>query len=362
MKGVLLLFVMASDRTKTIRWGILGTGKIANDFCNVLRRNSNAEIVAIGSRSWESAKSFARRLDIQQATIYDSDDAFARDDAIDIVYIATPSSRHVEDSLRCLKAGRHVLCEKSMAYDAEQTAAVLSTARDKNCFFLHGVWSRFFPAMHQIRSLIESGVIGDVYSAHASFCQNEGAGSCSAMAETGIYCVQFLTFIFAGRDATVKGVAYVADHDGSSGFDSHTAATLAFQGGGIGTFECSLRHASARDAIICGTQGVIRVKYPFWCPTSISVQVMNGEASQTWSKEEVINFPLPKNAEQGKEHFNFINSRGLAYEVDAVHRCLSRGHLEAEEFDSTECMRVMRLVSEVRQGMCNAGSFNDGET
>lgn len=100
--------------------------------------------------------------------------------------MATPSLCHVEHSLLCLEAGKAVLCEKAMAQSAEEVAAVHAKAAANGLFFLHGVWSRFFPAMAAIRDLIDQGAIGDVRSAHASFCQNDGAGSCSAVLETGV--------------------------------------------------------------------------------------------------------------------------------------------------------------------------------
>ena len=166
------------------------------------------------------------------ACAHGSYEALVADPAVDVVYVATPSTRHVSDSLLCLRAGKAVLCEKSMAPTAAEAAEVLALARERGLFFLHGVWSRFFPAMRALRELLSSGAlldapepiptylrhssdtllrhssetppthlrdtsdtpprllrapssgaIGDVTSAHVSFCQNDGAGSCSALAE-----------------------------------------------------------------------------------------------------------------------------------------------------------------------------------
>ena len=81
-----------------------------------------------------------------------------------------------------------MLCEKSMAPSAAEAERVLDYARRQRLFFCHGVWSRFFPAMAEIREVIESGAIGEVRSVHCSFCQADGAGACSATLETGVYC------------------------------------------------------------------------------------------------------------------------------------------------------------------------------
>lgn len=267
------------------------------------------------------------------------------------MYIATPSLRHVEDSLACLRAGRAVLCEKSMAPTAEEAEQVLALARERKLFFCHGVWSRFFPVMTKLREVIDSGVIGEVCSAHASFCQADGAGSCSATLETGIYCAQFLLWAFGGERAEaprVSGVTYDLHPD--SGLDQHVCALLHFGGGdgaprGVGTLECSLRHPSPRAATICGTKGVIRVAYPFWCPTSFTVQTMTGVSSQTWSDETEHSVPLPAGI---RGDFNFVNSQGLAYEAAEATRCVRAGELEPAAFDSEACLKVMRVISEVR--------------
>jgi dihydrodiol dehydrogenase / D-xylose 1-dehydrogenase (NADP) len=237
-----------------IRWGIMGTGAIASDFTRVLKQLPEAEVAAVGSRTAERAAEFASACELDgDVTLHASYEALVADDSLDIVYVATPSLRHVDDSLACLEAGRAVLCEKSMAPSAEEAERVLEKARRRNLFFCHGVWSRFFPAMAGIRKAIESGAIGEVRSVHCSFCQADGAGSCSATLETGIYCAQFALWAFGGAAPRVAGVTYQLHPE--SGLDTHVCALLAFPCGGTATLECSLGHPSPREATICGTKG-----------------------------------------------------------------------------------------------------------
>ncbi|KAL7551555.1 hypothetical protein ACHAWF_014740, partial [Thalassiosira exigua] len=181
---------MAESTPRNVRWAILGTGSIANDMVQILKQLPRTEVLAVGSRSVEGAKRFGDRWGIPRQ--YGSYEEAASDKDVDVCYIATPSLRHPQDSLLAMKNGKAVLCEKSMAPDAKIAREVLDAAKNSNLLFVHGVWSRFFPAMKKIRQIIESGEIGTVRSARASFCQNDGAGSCSALLETGIYCAQFL--------------------------------------------------------------------------------------------------------------------------------------------------------------------------
>ena len=135
---------------KPIRWGVMGTGAIASDFTQVLQQLEATEVVAVGSRTQASADRFGAKFEIPRR--HGSYEALAADPSIDVVYVATPSLRHVDDCLLALRHGKHVLCEKSMAPGADDAAKVLAEAKARGCFFLHGVWSRFFPAMVRARA------------------------------------------------------------------------------------------------------------------------------------------------------------------------------------------------------------------
>jgi dihydrodiol dehydrogenase / D-xylose 1-dehydrogenase (NADP) len=258
---------MSDPTLRTVRWAILGTGSIANDMVQILKQLPKTEVIAVGSRSAEGAKKFGDRWGIPHQ--YGSYEEAASDTDVDVCYIATPSMRHPQDCLLAIRCGKAVLCEKCMAPDDIVAKEVLDAARASNVLFVHGVWSRFFPAMKKIRDIIDSGEIGMVRSARASFCQNDGAGSCSALLETGIYCAQFLQWALDGTDTTydttgpvVRGACQVLHEE--SGLDEHVSALIEFPGEKIGSFECSLAHCSSRSATIYGSEGVIDVPFPFW--------------------------------------------------------------------------------------------------
>lgn len=105
-----------------IRWGILGTGAIAQAFAQGLKALPDAQLVAIGSRSLKTAQEFATALDVPKA--YGSYEELVRDPNIDIVYIATPHQRHRDDCLLVLNANKAVLCEKPFASNAAQAQEI----------------------------------------------------------------------------------------------------------------------------------------------------------------------------------------------------------------------------------------------
>jgi len=114
---------------KVIRWGILGTGKIARAMAQGLRDAPGAQLVAVASRSSAGAQAFGAEFDIEHR--HASYQALADDVNVDVIYIATPHTRHAENALMCLAAGKHVVCEKPFTMHAREAQAVVALAREK---------------------------------------------------------------------------------------------------------------------------------------------------------------------------------------------------------------------------------------
>jgi len=98
---------------RKVRWGILGTGKIANDFTNSLRVAEHAEVVAVGSRTKESAEKFAEKHHIPKA--YGSYEELAKDPEVEIIYVSSPHPDHHRSTILSLKLVKYVLFEKPLA-------------------------------------------------------------------------------------------------------------------------------------------------------------------------------------------------------------------------------------------------------
>jgi len=127
--------------SEKIRWGLLGLGSIARRFAAGLAFVPDAEIYAVGSRSQAKAEAFAAEFGARRA--YGSYAALAADPAVDVVYVATPHTYHCPNTLLCLDAGKHVLCEKPFAVNAREAAAMIARAREKNLFLMDAFWTRF---------------------------------------------------------------------------------------------------------------------------------------------------------------------------------------------------------------------------
>ena len=125
-----LLSPTGSTHTRTkMKWGLLATGSISNDFALALKKTPNAVLHACASRSQASADEFAQKHGFAKA--YGSYEALAADPEVEIVYIATPHAFHCDNILMCLEAGKHVLSEKPMVVNARQAEQCMAKAKEK---------------------------------------------------------------------------------------------------------------------------------------------------------------------------------------------------------------------------------------
>lgn len=119
---------------------------------------------AASSSSSSRAKQFLETCKCpSSAAAYGSYEDLVKDPNVDIVYVATPHSHHYQNTMLCLLAGKHVLCEKAFTVNAAQAKKLVETAKEKKLFLMEAVWTRFFPLSIQIRKMIEDGELGAVH-------------------------------------------------------------------------------------------------------------------------------------------------------------------------------------------------------
>src|ERR1700675_1888512 len=131
--------IAPANEAPTLRWGILGSGWIAERFIESVRAHTKQDIVAVGSRSKKRAEEFASRMGLRQA--YGDYKEFVDADDLDVIYVATPHSLHHEGVTLALNAGKHVLVEKPMALNRSQALEMVELARRKKFFFAEALWA-----------------------------------------------------------------------------------------------------------------------------------------------------------------------------------------------------------------------------
>jgi predicted dehydrogenase len=312
-----------------VRWGIAGPGAIATRFAEGLGDVEGAVVVAVGSRSRDRADAFGARFDIPRR--YGSYEDLAADVAVDVVYVATPHSRHAADTLLFLNAGKHVLCEKPFALNATQARAMVAAAAASGRFVMEAMWSRFLPAYEALTVLLGEQRIGEpllveadfgfrspVDPTHRHFDPAQGGG---ALLDLGVYPVQLSSLVLGTPDAIAA-----QGQVGSTGVDEQVAAVLHHPGGGLGVVKAAIRTSMACTARIAGTEGWVRLPAFMHCPDHLTVFDGGGErvVDARWDGE------------------------GLRFQAEEVHRCLAAGLLESPRMPLQETIEIAATMDTIR--------------
>ena len=141
-----------------LRWGIVGTGRICQDFCQALLTCDAREhaIVAVGSRSKEQVDKFVREFALGDAVrTYGSQEEVLQDANVDIVYIGTIEQVHRDLCLKAFALDKHVLCEKPLAMNEAETREIIEAAKRSKKFMMEAIWSRFFPIYDHLREAVK---------------------------------------------------------------------------------------------------------------------------------------------------------------------------------------------------------------
>lgn len=241
-----------------INWGIIGAGNIAHRFTKSLQHDSDCRLTAVSCRTKEKAQIFANEYNVPHA--YGGFEHIIEDPEVDAVYIALPHKYHKEWALKCMQAGKPVLCEKPAVIHAEEMREIMDCHSKTDILFMEAMKTRFTPVYQDIHALMDQNVLGDIVSMHFSFCNlvdenkpgshyyMDPAGG-GALYDTGIYCIGWL-------DDYLKE-SVIVDHVDTvykEGVDVYDHAFM--HAGNIQLdIECAMDREKPRDGIIEGTKG-----------------------------------------------------------------------------------------------------------
>jgi predicted dehydrogenase len=315
-----------------LRWGILGTGGIAETFVTDLRA-TGIEVVAVGSRSQESADAFGSRFDI--AARHPTYEALVADPEVDAVYVATPHPMHAENALLAIAAGKHVLVEKPFTLNAVEATEVAEAARRAGVVVLEAMWTRFLPSMVRIREIIAAGTLGEVRTLLADHDQllpsdpqhrinNPELGG-GALLDLGVYPVSFAVDLFgAPSSVTARG------DKTKTGVDRQVALILEHDGGALSVLHTALDTRGANTATIVGTEGRIEIDSVWYNQTSFTVY--SGESGEVLERydEKVV-------------------SRGMQFQAWELERVVRDGGRESPLLPLDESIAIMAVLDEARR-------------
>lgn len=201
-----------------VRFGIIGTGRISDWVLKGAAQDPRVKVTAVCSRTVDAAESFISRNPLADgARVYTSVEEMAADPQVDAVYVGTPNQTHCAYTLACLKAGKHVLCEKPLAINAEEGRQMVEAAKSSGCLLMEAMVSTLNPNYLEIAARI--GEIAPVRQYSSYFCQYSSKfealkrgevgtafkpGTAGALRDVGVYTIYPLVALF-GRPLKVNG-------------------------------------------------------------------------------------------------------------------------------------------------------------
>ncbi|MBR3684539.1 MAG: Gfo/Idh/MocA family oxidoreductase [Lachnospiraceae bacterium] len=252
--------------------GVLGTGGIVKSVTPTLKQIENMECYAIASRTMEKAREAAEQYGYSKA--YGSYEELVQDPQVELVYIATPHSRHYEDMKLCIKHKKPVLCEKAFTMNAAQAKEIKELANKEGVYVAEAIWTRYMPSRKLIQEVLDSGIIGNVsiLTANLSYTisQNyrivapELAGG--ALLDVGVYGLNFAIMHFGKEIERIESSVQFTD----TGVDGMESITLFYKDGKMAVLTHGIYGRSDRKGIFYGDKGYIVVEN-INNPQSISV-------------------------------------------------------------------------------------------
>lgn len=293
-----------------MKWGILATGRIAHQFAEGVAISKTGNLVAVGSRSQDSADEFCAK---HRGKPYSSYEAVLDDPAVEAVYIATPHHLHSEWTIKAAEAGKGILCEKPFCLTYEEAAKTVEAVKKAGVFFMEAFMYRCHPQTIKAKTLVQAGAIGEVSMISSEFgfagsrswdnFRLQSAVGGGALMDVGTYCVSF-SRLMAGAEPT-RG-AYFPTLAGD-GYDATGSGALEFPNGINAHFGTAIHQQLENKARVFGSEGMLEIDAPWKCFGAMRI-VKNGETQEEWD-------------------LSSSNAELYAYEADAV----------AEHFEAKEC-------------------------
>jgi len=317
---------------KIIKWGILGTGRIAKIFAADLQLAEGCELVAVASRNQSGADEFAEKFPVKFR--HSSYEELAQNPEVDVIYIATPHNLHYENTLLCLNNNKAVLCEKPFAINTRQSLEMINLAMEKKLFLMEALWTKFHPHYIKMQEMIQQGLLGEIRSVLANFgfkplapvnprlFEPEMGGG--TMMDIGIYNV-FMAMSILGKPDHIDAVMTPAP----TGVDEQCAVLFRYKNGAMAQLFSTFSSNLATDMDICGSEGRIRLTSKFYEP-SATIEFYKG-------REEKQIIPVEKET-----------GTGYQYEARHVNECLRNGLTESPVIPFAETIERMETLDKIR--------------
>ncbi|QDU59795.1 Glucose--fructose oxidoreductase precursor [Planctomycetes bacterium Pan216] len=261
--------------TRRLSWGILGTGNIANQFSEGVLGSRRGRLQAVASRESTKARQFAQKFQAPMA--FGAYEELLNDPEVDAVYVSLPNSMHHEWTLRALRAGKHVLCEKPIAANVAEAEEMYAVATKSGRLLVEAFMYRSHPLTKAVTEAVARGDIGSLRMIRASFCYHTRRRESNirfdpglaggALMDIGCYLVSFTRLIVGESPRQVQAMAVLGDE----GVDTLAVGSFRFRDGVLASFQCGMTVNADNTASICGSEGFLEIPIP-WKPPALNAQ------------------------------------------------------------------------------------------
>jgi predicted dehydrogenase len=344
----------------SVRWGLWGTGRISHHVAQDLRLVAGASISVVGGRRLPAAQQLAAQH--PGAVAVDSLDRLIASSEVDAVYIATPDGQHHDDALAVLAAGKPVLCEKPLASSLADVRAMVEAAERGKVFLMEAMWTRFLPAIAEIKRRVDGGDIGQIRFMQGSFGYADarrGHAPYPSLAQSmlydrGVYLIALAQYLHRGD--VVRAGTRCMEWNGSAlcQFD------LQLDRGALLAGVCGNASELANSFEIVGTRGTISIPGQFFKahgfmlrplpqPTVADGLSRHDSSAASWVaqakqlKRQLQPLSSALRAARSTP-FNF-SGNGYQFQFAEVARCLAAGRTQSDIMSWADSLALARALA-----------------
>jgi xylose dehydrogenase (NAD/NADP) len=272
---------------RKIAWGILGCAGIADKaFIPAVLESRNGRLAGIAARDEARAKAWASRFGFARA--HRTYQELVEDPAVDAVYNPLPNDLHAEWSIRAMRAGKHVICEKPMAMNAPEVRAMIAAAESGGVLLMEGFMYKFHPQIDKTLELVRKGTIGEVRSVQSSFTfrfERDRANyrwfpamGGGALYDVGCYTLSAARLVFGAEPVSAFALARA---DQATGVDMTTVALLEFPGSRFAQCEASYESHFQSRLLVVGAEGTLHLDRAFSAKDhDATIEIVRGGAKE----------------------------------------------------------------------------------